>query len=79
MGVHDANYDNIREEIGAMSGEPLFIIRAKDILSCPAIARYQTLAIEAGCDESFINGLNESIGQFADWQADNAESVKKPD
>lgn len=81
MGVHNADYLAIREALGIDPGEnePLFIIRGQDALAVAAIARYQTLAIEAECDQSFINGLNESIGEFADWQHNNAESVKKPD
>jgi hypothetical protein len=59
--------------------EPVFILRAKDILSVPAIARYQTLATEAECGEGFFRGLNEVIASFAEWQTNNAELVKKPD
>jgi hypothetical protein len=61
------------------SGEPVFIIRAQDALAVPAIARYQSLAIEAELPMEFINSLNEVIATFAEWQTDNAEAVKKPD
>jgi hypothetical protein len=61
------------------SEEPVFIIRAQDALAVPAIARYQSLAIEAELPMEFINALNEVIANFAEWQTDNAEVVKKPD
>lgn len=81
MGVHSADYGAIRAALGASFDEPLFIIRGQDRLAVPAIARYQTLAIEAECSPDFINGLNEAMGEFLEWQskAENVETVKNPD
>lgn len=61
------------------SDEPVFILRAQDALSVPALARYHVLAVESGLPQAFTDGLNGVIDTFVEWQNERPDSVSMPD
>jgi len=63
------------EEIRAE--EPVFILRAQDMLSVLTINAYLRLARDAGCDEEHIAGVEAQMREFSVWQSRN--HVKIPD
>lgn len=86
MGVHDVTnvYPGVKEALGIPAGEPVFILRAQDVLTVPAIARYRNLAAqiedpEKLPDSEWFRGIDEVIGEFQKWQTDNPEKIKVPD
>lgn len=58
--------------------EPVFVIRAQDILAPQAIALYAELARKVGLDE-LAQGVEARAVQVMQWQARNAKLVKSPD
>lgn len=66
---------------GIPANEPVFILRAQDLLAVKTIARYQTFAAElegdSARDAEFVNSLNDVQEAFLTWQADN--TTKLPD
>lgn len=85
MGVHNKNaYDDVRDLLDIPLDEPLFIIRGQDDLSMAIITRYKNLAREIEdptikpTDEWF-HSMDQVIGEFAAYRADNADKIKVPD
>lgn len=46
--------------------EPVFILRAQDKLSAPAIEMYKVLALSHGCD--MASSLSSEIKRFLQWK-----------
>jgi hypothetical protein len=59
-------------------GEPVFVVRAQDVLSIPAIVQYAALAKAIGQDE-LCRQVQAAALEFADWQRDNPGMTKVPD
>jgi len=80
MGVHDvAQYPLIKERLGIPEDEPIFILRGQDKITMGALDAYFTYAQMVGCDEKFINSLEEHISSIARWQHENLGKLKIPD
>jgi len=60
------------------SGEPVFVIRAKDILGPAAILAYASLADDTATPE-FMEALHDLEGEFHAWRAANPDEIKVPD
>lgn len=58
--------------------EPVFIIRAQDILAPQAVAAYAALARKLGL-EHFAQDVEAHAVELMQWQAANASRVKVPD
>lgn len=60
--------------------EPIFILRAQDILSVMAIRHYASL-IENYCyhDTHQLESVVQAANEFAQWQRENPGKVKLPD
>lgn len=58
--------------------EPVFVIRAQDILSPQALALYADLARKVGLPEH-AQEVEARAVQFMQWQARHAKLVKSPD
>ena len=84
MGVHadtDA-YTKAKKLLGIPADEPIFIIRAQDVLSIPAIARYDVLArqlVENRPAEKWYEQIGEVMADFTAWQDANPSKVSFPD
>lgn len=74
----DAKYGSI-EIPGVPDDEPVFVLRAKDVLSYGAIMNYQSMAVSRRCPEEFIGGLDNVLETFAEWADTNADKMKVPD
>ena len=59
--------------------EPVFILRAQDILAPRVVVRWAHLAEQAGTAQDKVRGALEVAKQMADWQANNPYRVKVPD
>lgn len=58
--------------------EPVFVLRAQDILSPQALAMYAELARKVGLPEH-AQQVEARAVQFMQWQARHAKLVKSPD
>ena len=84
MGVHNMkDYTKVRKTLGIPEDEPIFILRAQDMLSIPTIARYDVAAREIAEHErpgkEWFESLEAHQAEFAKWQAENLDKVKIPD
>ena len=59
--------------------EPIFILRAQDILAPRVVVRWAHLADQAGSPQAKVQAALELAKQMADWQANNQHRVKVPD
>jgi hypothetical protein len=62
------------------SGEPYFVVRAKDVLSIMTLVEYQRL-IDTYRPSNHVMGqqISEIRAQFAKWMDENPEQVHLPD
>lgn len=65
--------------IGLGEDEPVFIIRAKDKASIPALLGYAEAAYHAGASAEFVQDVIASVRRFEAWQEKNGDIVKTPD
>lgn len=76
--AQDGKYGNI-EIPGIRGDEPVFIIRAQDILAQEAVFEYGALAAERGASEEFVESVRRRESEIRDWQQAHPDSVKVPD
>lgn len=62
------------------TGEPYFVLRAKDIFSVPAL-KYYALQVEryGPTNMEFQESLGQSIEMFRSWEGDHAQLTRYPD
>ena len=63
----------------ARCDEPVFILRAQDILAPRVVVRWAHLAEQAGSPQEKVLSALRLAKRMADWQANNPRSVKVPD
>lgn len=61
------------------TGEPVFIIRAQDMLSSFILAEYERLVEQYSPYGEMAEEIAEIRREFKEWQRANASSVKFPD
>lgn len=73
-------YGTIMTEHGdpGRDGEPVFILRAKDVLAPMAIRAYMDLCVAAGCDEKHLEGITAQLEEFASWAEANKGRLTIP-
>jgi hypothetical protein len=59
--------------------EPVFVIRAADMLAPGAVRAYMNLAREQGMTPAYCDGIKAAAGVMAAWQREHPERVKVPD
>ena len=59
--------------------EPVFILRAQDILAPRVVVRWAHLTEGAASPQDKVHGASLIAKQMADWQAKNPDRVKVPD
>lgn len=78
----DSKYGNL-DIPGIPADEPVFVLRAQDVFSIPTIMRYKLFIGQITTDErpphSFIEGIEQVMTTFRDWQNANESKVKVPD
>lgn len=88
MGVHDLErYGEVRSALGISEGEPLFIIRAKDLLAVEMLDHYrrhyvqQAMIEKVDLDEvdRFTASMDETTSAFIRWRDEHPEELKFPD
>ena len=52
---------------GIPADEPVFVLRAKDRLSAPAIQAYAEMAQDAGCTPEFVESAQSAGDTLASW------------
>lgn len=68
----------LRYVIDAADGEPLFVIRGRDVLAVPVIRQYVKEATEHGAYNQAMRA-NRHLSRFLDWQSANAKLTHMPD
>lgn len=58
--------------------EPLFIIRGRDHLALQALEDYRKSCVRDGCNEYFLNEIDEAIAEFRQWRVQNYDKMKQP-
>jgi hypothetical protein len=58
--------------------EPLFLLRARDHLAAPLLWKYRELAIEDGCTQYHIDGIEACIAKFEEFARTFPERMKQP-
>lgn len=79
---HEALQGKAQHILEKVSGsdEPIFILRAKDLLSVPTIVKYLNLYGEfMPSDVTFEASVVNTIEGFKQWQKDNPDKVRWPD
>ena len=61
------------------SGEPIFILRAKDNFSMYLLDMYSNMAKNTNCPEKFIDDLINVAHDFFLWREKNRDKCKNPD
>lgn len=62
------------------SGEPYFVLRAKDVFSLEALIHYLELFVRRGPDdESYSDAITSCASEFVHWRDHNPEKVRYPD
>jgi hypothetical protein len=59
--------------------EPIFILRAQDVLAPRVVVRWAHLAEQADAPLDKVQGALKRAKEMADWQAQNPDRVKVPD
>jgi hypothetical protein len=58
--------------------EPLFLLRARDILAVDAIQHYLNLCNANKCVESHLLGVIEVLRRFENFQVEHPDRMKQP-
>lgn len=61
------------------AGEPVFIFRAKDILSSFALDKYAEIVEKFAPDSPQLVSIVDTTNEFRAWQRANPDKVKLPD
>jgi len=61
------------------SGEPVFLLRAKDALALKVINAYIGMSLGAGCKMEFIDEIIKIAKDFEDWRISNTDKIRIPD
>lgn len=70
--IYKSNGDLVPED------EPLFLLRAKDIVSIPTLRAYLDMCVSRHCNTEHLYDINTIIKKFADWQEKNKDKMKIP-
>ena len=59
--------------------EPIFVLRAKDVLSILTLKHYQGLIESYAPHEAQSEAMNQTLRAFREWQSQNPTKVRLPD
>jgi hypothetical protein len=63
---------------GVPNDEPVFVLRAQDVLALPTIAEYRRMAMGAGCERTHLAAIDDVHDAVRGWQ-NGGNRVKVPD
>lgn len=76
--AQDSKFGRVTTEFGDIpEDEPVFLIRAKDMLAVEALWAYRGLSRAGGCNSEHLSALEHTIATFEEWQVSNP--TKLPD
>lgn len=58
--------------------EPLFLLRARDMLSLKTLASYINFSREAGCNDYHFTSLEETVAGFVKFKNEHSDLMKVP-
>jgi hypothetical protein len=58
--------------------EPLFLLRARDVLALPLLLKYRKLSEEDGCNDYHFENLDATIAKFEKFAREHPERMKQP-
>lgn len=58
--------------------EPLFIIRGRDAIAVAALFAYRDLALDNGCNDYLLGGVDQVITDFVAFAQAHPERMKQP-
>ena len=69
MGT-DLKYGKVTTEHGNIpDDEPVFVLRAQDVVAIPTLQDYHDAAAKLGCHERFLTDVREAKVRFHRWNA----------
>lgn len=80
MGVHDKEvYKDVKLLLDIPEDEPIFIIRAQDVVAIPTLMDYSLSAESANVSVAFIGEMHKVVAEFEDWKKRHGDKMKVPD
>ena len=79
--ARDGKYGDI-EIPGIPDDEPIFVLRAQDVLAIPTLVRYENFRINVENDtptQEWLADLEAQIERFGEWAKQHADKMKVPD
>lgn len=70
---------HMSKDMSLLPGEPVFVLRAKDMAAVRALSAYRDACEEEGSPRAHVEGVNEVIRTFREWRVDHWSDVKIPD
>lgn len=58
--------------------EPTILFRARDRLAIPLLHNYRVLCVGDNCNDFQLGQIDELIGRFEKFAADNPQTMKQP-
>lgn len=58
--------------------EPVFVLRARDVLAIALLASYYDLSMEQGCNSYHMDMLRRTTEAFVQFASDHPERMKQP-
>lgn len=71
-----AKYPELSDTFG---GEPVFVLRARDLAALPVLATYLAECIRLGAKPNHLWGVMEMISSFSLYKQENYLEMKVPD
>lgn len=69
--ARDRKYGQVTIERGSIpKGEPVFLVRAGDVLAIDTLKHYVEQAGRFGCDAGFVEDVKRAIVDFSLWDGD---------
>lgn len=76
----DRKYGQVTTANGEIPDDELvFVLRARDANSCPAISAYFELCKRNGSPQRHLDMIEQTYTAFADWQEAHSDRVRTPD
>lgn len=77
--AYDSKYGKVTFERGDIKeDEPVFILRAQDLLAVSAILQYATICAQEGCPVAHVGGIIDCANQIEEWQNNPENFTKLP-
>jgi hypothetical protein len=75
--IHGEIYKKSNEEF-VPDDEPLFLLRARDMLSLNLLHHYKSISISNDCNDYHFENLDKTIEEFVKFKKEHPERMKMP-